>query len=56
MRLLRVVVSSSCIVGDGDTANQYAGQLPEPDRVQMVDRCAKFQIALKRRRDCVDAR
>ncbi|MBK9031001.1 MAG: hypothetical protein IPL61_06645 [Myxococcales bacterium] len=47
VRLLRVVVSSSCIMGDGDTANQYAGQLPEPDRVQMVDRCAKFQIALK---------
>ena len=47
VRLLRVVVSSSCIMGDGDTANQYAGQLPAPDRLQMVDRCAKFQIALK---------
>lgn len=46
VRLLRVVVSSSCILGDGDTANQYAPRLPEPDRLQMIDRCAKFQIAL----------
>ncbi|MBL8626765.1 MAG: hypothetical protein JNK64_36090 [Myxococcales bacterium] len=47
VRLLRVVVSSSCILGDAEQANQYAPQLPPPDRDQMADRCAKFQIALK---------
>lgn len=47
VRLLRVVVSASCILGDGEQANQYAPQLPPPDRDQMADRCAKFQIALK---------
>ena len=47
VRLLRVVVSSTCIMGDGEAANQYAPQLPQLDRDQMADRCAKFQIALK---------
>jgi hypothetical protein len=47
VRLLRVVVSSACILGDGEQANQYAPQLPPIDRDQMAERCAKFQIALK---------
>jgi hypothetical protein len=47
VKLLRVVVSSSCILGDPDTANQYAPQLPPGDRAQMAERCSKFQIALK---------
>lgn len=47
VKLLRVVVSSSCIMGDADLAQQYAAQLPEGDRAQMAERCAKFQIALR---------
>ena len=47
VKLLRVVVSSSCIMGDADLAQQYATQLPEGDRAQMAERCAKFQIALR---------
>ncbi|MEZ4400266.1 MAG: hypothetical protein R3B06_09620 [Kofleriaceae bacterium] len=46
VKLLRVVVSSACILGDPDVANKYAPQLPEADRAQMADRCAKYQIAL----------
>ena len=47
VKLLRVVVSSSCIMGDADVAQQYAPQLPEGDRAQMAERCAKFQIVLR---------
>jgi hypothetical protein len=47
VKLVRVVVSSSCIMGDGDVARKYAAQLPATDLEQMVDRCSKFEIALK---------
>jgi len=47
VKMLRVVVSSSCILGEGDVAQQYVGQLPPGDHAAMVARCAKFQIDLK---------
>jgi hypothetical protein len=44
VRMLRVVVSSSCILGDGDTAQKYWTQLPEFDRTQMTARCERFGV------------
>jgi hypothetical protein len=38
------VVSSSCILGDADTAQKHWSALPEFDRGQMSTRCARFGI------------
>jgi hypothetical protein len=47
VRMMRVVVSSSCILGDGDTAQKYWTELPEFDRGQMTSRCERFGITFK---------
>jgi len=39
IKLLRYVVSSSCAVGEVETARQYAERLPKRDRDQMAKRC-----------------
>ena len=44
VRMLRVVVSSSCIMGDADVATQYWRQLPPSDQQQMSIRCARYQV------------
>lgn len=44
VRMLRVVVSSSCILGDGETAQKYWAQLPDFDRGQMTTRCERFGV------------
>jgi hypothetical protein len=44
VRMLRVIVSSSCILGDGDSAQKYWTQLPEFDRTQMTARCERFGV------------
>lgn len=44
VRMLRVVVSSSCILGDGETAQKYWTQLPDFDRGQMTTRCERFGV------------
>jgi hypothetical protein len=44
VRMLRVVVSSSCILGDGETAQKHWTQLPEFDRTQMTTRCERFGV------------
>ncbi|HUQ05294.1 MAG TPA: hypothetical protein VM261_22475 [Kofleriaceae bacterium] len=44
VRMLRVVVSSSCILGDGETAQKYWASLPDFDRTQMVTRCERFGV------------
>ncbi len=44
VRMLRVVVSSSCILGDAETAQKYWPQLPEFDRGQMTSRCERFGV------------
>src|SRR5262245_5691580 len=46
VRMLRVVVSSACLMGDPDTANQYQTKLPPTDQRDMARRCEKFGIAL----------
>jgi len=40
VRMLRVMVSSACMEGDGATAQTYYNQLPAGDRAQMRTRCA----------------
>jgi hypothetical protein len=47
VRMLRVMVSSSCVDGDKDTAQKYFEQLPKFDRDQMRARCDRYAIALK---------
>ena len=44
VRMLRVVVSSSCILGDGETAQKYWTSLPDFDRTQMATRCERFGV------------
>lgn len=39
IKLLRYVVSSSCAVGEVETAREYAERLPKRDRDQMAKRC-----------------
>jgi hypothetical protein len=47
VRMLRVVVSSECIAGDGAEAQKYFAQLPEGDRAQMRTRCDRYGVTLK---------
>ncbi|MDB4955310.1 MAG: hypothetical protein JWO36_2879 [Myxococcales bacterium] len=47
IRMLRVMVSSSCVDGDKETAQKYFDQLPKFDRDQMKQRCDRFGIAFK---------
>lgn len=44
VRMLRVVVASSCILGDAETSQKYWLELPEFDRGQMTTRCARFGV------------
>ena len=46
VRMLRVVVSSACILGDADQAIRYAADLPAFDKQQMTGRCAQYGITL----------
>ena len=45
IRMLRIVVSSSCIMGDADVATQYWSRLPPGDQAQMADRCSRYQVS-----------
>jgi hypothetical protein len=44
IRMMRVVVSASCQLGDADKAKQYWQQLPPHDQNQMTRRCQRFGI------------
>ena len=44
IRMLRVVVSSACQLGDADKARTYWAQLPPHDQNQMMRRCQRFGI------------
>lgn len=47
-RMLRIVVSSACFMGDADKAQKYWGQLTEErDRAQMQVRCSRYGIQFK---------
>lgn len=44
-RMLRIVVSASCIAGDSAEAQAAYAQLPQPDREQMKTRCARYGVS-----------
>jgi hypothetical protein len=45
VRMLRIMVSASCIDGDGSAAQIYYARLPASDQDQMKVRCARYGIA-----------
>jgi hypothetical protein len=45
VRMLRIVVSASCIAGDAAEAQAAYAQLPNPDREQMRTRCARYGVS-----------
>jgi hypothetical protein len=45
VRMLRIMVSSSCIDGDSTAAQFYYARLPAPDQEQMRTRCARYGIS-----------
>jgi hypothetical protein len=47
IRMMRIMVSSSCVDGDQPVAQKWFEQLPKPDREQMKVRCAKYQVTFK---------
>ena len=46
-RMLRIMVSSHCIEGDQNAAQQWYEKLPEFDRQQMTKRCSQYGVAFK---------
>ncbi|MCX5742250.1 MAG: hypothetical protein NT062_07120 [Proteobacteria bacterium] len=44
IRMLRVAVSSSCILGDNADAQRFYDKLPQRDRDQMKTRCKRYEI------------
>lgn len=44
IRMIRVVVSAACQLGDADKAKQFWLQLPPHDQNQMTRRCQRFGI------------
>ena len=47
VRMKRIVVSSSCIMGDEDIAAKYYEDLPPRDQRQMDRRCKRYGIVLE---------
>ena len=47
IRMMRIMVSSSCVDGDQPVAQKWFDQLPKADREQMKVRCAKYQVTFK---------
>jgi len=45
IRMLRIMVSSSCIDGDSITAQKYYTSLPKFDRDQMKARCDRYGVS-----------
>lgn len=45
VRMLRIIVSASCIAGDTAEAQAAYAQLPRPDREQMKTRCARYGVS-----------
>jgi len=45
VRMLRIMVSASCIDGDGAAAQAYYAKLPPSDQDQMKVRCGRYGIA-----------
>ena len=47
VRMLRIMVSSSCIGGDPSVGQKYFDQLPRYDRDQMNTRCGRYGVTFK---------
>ncbi len=47
IRMMRIMVSASCIDGDSVTAQQWYEKLPKGDRDQMKTRCDRYGISFK---------
>jgi hypothetical protein len=47
IRMMRIMVSASCIDGDNAIAQKWYEQLPKPDREQMKVRCDKYGVTFK---------
>jgi len=47
VRMLRLVVSSACMLGDVDQARAYWSKLPPRDQDQMSVRCTRYGIKLQ---------
>jgi hypothetical protein len=45
VRMLRIMVSASCIDGDSAVAQAHYAKLPPSDQEQMRARCARYGIA-----------
>ena len=45
VRMLRIMVSASCIDGDSTVAQSYYARLPPPDQEQMRTRCARYGVS-----------
>ena len=44
VRMLRIVVSSSCIMAEEEMARRYYQSLPDRDQRQMARRCARYGV------------
>jgi len=47
VRMLRIMVSASCIEGDSVVAQKYYLDLPERDRAQMRTRCGRYGVSFE---------
>jgi hypothetical protein len=47
IRMLRIMVSASCIQGDSLVAQQHFEKLPQFDREQMKQRCDRYGVTFK---------
>jgi hypothetical protein len=47
VRMLRIMVSASCILGDSVVAQRHYEQLPKFDRDQMRTRCDRYGVSFK---------
>jgi hypothetical protein len=46
VRMLRIVVSARCLMGQAEPAREHWKRLPPADQKQMTARCARFKITL----------
>jgi len=47
VRMMRIMVSASCVDGDVGVAQKWFDQLPKADREQMKVRCDKYAVTFK---------
>lgn len=47
IRMMRIMVSASCVDGDSGVAQKWYEQLPKADREQMKVRCDKYGVTFK---------